>query len=145
MTSSLAPPPPRFVARRDARAPITVGVAALAGTVVLAVGDPNTTHVPLCPLKALTGIDCPFCGSLRAVHSLAHLDVVGALDHNVLFTLAAPFLVVGWAIWLLRSTGRPVLPRWQLPASSNVAFAVLAVVFMVARNLPAFAWLGSGA
>ena len=142
VTSSLAPPP-GWVAKRDRTEPITVGIAAVLGTGVLAVVNPNTTHVPLCPLKAVTGLDCPFCGSLRAVHSLTRFDVAGAASHNLLFTVLAPALVVGWAIWLLRSLGRPVLPRWQLPAATNVVFLVVAITFAVLRNLPAFAWFAS--
>ena len=122
--------------------PARLGALAGIGTVALAVGNPNTTHIPLCPLKFATGLDCPFCGSLRAVHALAHLDVVGAASHNLVFTVAAPFLVVAWAAWLHRSlTGRgrpPIAPRW----TTWVAIGVLAA-FMVLRNLPTFSWLGS--
>ncbi|CAN5678247.1 hypothetical protein BH10ACT1_BH10ACT1_38240 [soil metagenome] len=143
MTSSLAPPP-TFVAGRDRKAPVIVGVSAVVGTVVLALGNPNTTHVPLCPLHAATGLDCPFCGGLRSVHSLAHLDLAGALDHNLLLTLGAPLAVAAWVIWLLRSFGRAVLPRWQLPAATTTVLMVLALVFGVLRNLPALSYLGSG-
>lgn len=144
MTSSLAPPPHR-AAPVDAKGPVTVGALALVGTAVLAVGNPNTTHVPLCPLKAATGIDCPLCGSLRAVHSLTELDLGGALDHNLLFTVAAPLLVAGWVVWLLRSLGRPVLPGRRLPAITPTVVAVVALAFAVLRNIPALGWLGSGA
>ena len=146
--SSLAPPPPAPAAARAARPawvrPASTGAVVAAATVVLAVGDPNTTHVPLCPLKAITGLDCPFCGSLRAVHSLAHLDLAGAASHNLLFTLAAPVLVVAWVAWLATSLGHP--PRWRrpLPRGATVAFWVVVAVFGVARNLPAFAWFASG-
>lgn len=133
------------MARQDPKAPVTIGLAAIAGTVVLAIGDPNTTSVPLCPLKAATGIDCPFCGSLRAVHSLTRFDLAGALDHNLLFTLAVPGLVAAWAIWLLRGLGRPVAPRLVAPAWAPAALLVSALIFGVLRNLPSLSWLASGA
>lgn len=126
-------------------APVTTGAVALAGTAVLAIGDPNTTHIPLCPLKALTGIDCPFCGGLRAVHALTRLDVVRALDHNLLFTASVPALVVIWAVWLARSLGRPVAAGRQLPAATMPVVVAVALAFAVARNIAAFDWLGSGA
>lgn len=126
------------------RAPVTTGVLAVAGTVVLGFGNPNTTHVPLCPLKALTGLDCPLCGGLRAVHSLTRGDLVGALDHNLIFTLSVPALIVGYVIWLARSLGHPVLPRSQLPSWTYPALMVVGIVFAVVRNIPAFSWLGSG-
>jgi hypothetical protein len=114
-------------------------------TAVIAVGDPNTTHIPLCPFLAVTGLDCPFCGSLRAVHALAHGDVVSAASHNLLFTAAAPFLVVAWVTWLTASLGRPL--RWPppLPRAAAVAFWAVVAVFAVARNVPSLSWLASGA
>lgn len=150
--SSLAPPPPappQAPARRAAWvSPVTTGLVVAGATVVLAVGDPNTTHIPLCPFRAVTGLDCPFCGSLRAVHSLAHGDVVSAASHNLLFTLAAPLLVVGWVAWLAASLGHPLrwpppLPR-PLPRAAAVAFWAAVAVFAVARNLPSLSWLASG-
>ena len=121
-----------------------IGGVAAAGTVLLGLGNPNTTHVPLCPLKAITGLDCPFCGSLRAVHSLTHLDIRGALDHNLVFTASVPFLVVGWIMWLrwgLTGHGsKPALPTWV-----KASIVVGLVTFMVIRNIPAFSWLGSSA
>lgn len=143
-----APPsaaPPGFVTGRAWTAPVTTAAVALAGTGVLAVGDPNTTHIPLCPLKALTGIDCPLCGGLRAVHALTRLDVVTALDHNLLFTVSVPALVACWAIWLGRSLDQPVAASRHLPPFARPVLVAVALLFAVARNLPAFAWLGSGA
>lgn len=152
--SSLAPPPvaPARAHTGEGRAwvqPATTGVVVAAATVVLAVGDPNTTHVPLCPFNAITGLDCPFCGSLRAVHSFTHLDLAGAASHNLLFTLAVPLLVAGWVAWMAASLGRPL--RWPppvprpLPRVAVVAFWVLVAGFGVARNLPSWSWLASGA
>jgi hypothetical protein len=89
--------------------------------------------VPLCPTHALLGIDCPACGSTRAVHSLLTGDLVGAASHNVLLVAALPLL----ALWTL--SRRPlVVPRWGLPA-----LVVVLATFTVARNLavPGLAWL----
>lgn len=129
------------------RSLVLLGAGALAGTVVLAVGNPNTTHVPLCPLRAVTGLDCPFCGCLRAVHSLAHLHLGEAANHNLLFTLAVPFLVTGWALWLWRSVRDPSTATAQphLPRRLTLALVGLTAAFFVARNVPGLAWLGSTA
>lgn len=138
------PPPPGYRLPPAWRAPVTAGLVALAGTAVVGIGNPNTTHVPLCPLKAVTGLDCPLCGGLRAVHSLTRADLVGALGHNLIFTLSVPVLVVGYVIWLLRSFGQPVAPRLRLPSWTNLALLAVALVFAVVRNVGAFAWLASG-
>jgi hypothetical protein len=142
---------------RRLRAPLAIGAAALLSSVYLGVVDPNESgHYPLCPTKALTGLDCPGCGGLRAVHSLMHGDVVGALNHNALVVLVVlPLAVVLWVRWMRRewkgpepsSDGAPVEVR---PASPALLWSLLAlaVVFTVVRNIgavPAFAWLGSAA
>jgi len=150
MAITTPPPPPAPVRPIDPHTgrpawhrPATVAGVALAATAVIAVGNPNTTHIPLCPLKAVTGLDCPFCGSLRAVYALAHGQIGSALDHNLLFTLSVPALLTAWAIWLARSLGRPVAPRLRMPSWGLTAFLVVAFAFAVVRNIPAFGWLGS--
>ena len=56
--------------RRHPRArPRTAGLLAAAGLYLV---NPNTTHVPLCPLHAVTGLWCPLCGATRASYALVH-------------------------------------------------------------------------
>lgn len=141
-----------------ARAPLAVGAAALAGVAYIGLVDPNAPgHYPLCPTKALTGLDCPFCGGLRSVHSLAHGDVVGAADHNLVVVLLAVPVLLLWAAWLRRawtgdlqgSVPHPLQRASEVllrPAVVWPAIAVLAL-FTVVRNVggvPVLAWLGSG-
>ena len=148
-------PVPR--ARRLA-APLALGALTLGAVAYVGLVDPNSPgHYPLCPTKALTGLDCPGCGGLRAVHSLATGDVVGALDHNAFVVLVLlPVAVGAWVLWLVRAWRGPspdADPAAQAVASSRrtarVMWVLLGVglVFTVVRNIsavPAFAWLGSG-
>ena len=68
-----------------------LGVSLLA----LAVWDPATTAwFPSCPFYALTGWQCPLCGSLRAVHALLHGAPLAALTFN-------PLTITGIAMWLV--------------------------------------------
>jgi hypothetical protein len=126
--------------------PVGLGVLAAAGTVYTGVLDPNSSDpFPLCPLKAATGWDCPACGCLRAVHSLAHLDVAGAMDHNLLFVLALPLIVGAYLLWLGKSLGWKV-PTVTVPRRVFPALVALALAFAVVRNLPipGHEFLGSG-
>lgn len=136
----------RAVALRPLTRPITrplaTGLAVLAAAGYVALVDPGEPgHYPTCPLKALTGLSCPGCGTLRAVHALAHGDLAGAVAHNVLAVVALPVLVAAWVAWTRRAvTGRPrtwVVPVWAI----RVLIAVLAA-FFVARNWPGVTWLG---
>lgn len=142
-----------------ARTPLLVGAAALVGFVYVGLVDPNEPgHYVLCPTKALTGLDCPFCGGLRAAHALAHGDVLGAADHNLMVVVLALPVVLLWLAWLRRAwTGDPdgrVAHPLQKASDAllrpTVLWPVVGVlaVFTVVRNLdalPALVWLGSGA
>lgn len=80
---------------------------------------------PPCPLHWLTGLHCPGCGTLRAVHLLLHGDVRGALGMNALTVVLLPVL----GLLLVR-------PRWGYTRWAPwVAFGVL-VVYGVVRNIP---------
>jgi hypothetical protein len=145
---------------RRLRAPLAVGAVTVLASVYLGLVDPNTPgHYPLCPTKAITGLDCPGCGGLRAVHALLHGDLMGALDHNAFIVLVVlPVSVVLWARWMWHAwKGPEPTPAGEGGDSVDVpmpspallwSLVVLGVVFMVVRNVgavPAFAWLGSGA
>lgn len=90
---------------------IGVGVT-LAATAYIRQVDPNQPgHYMPCPLKFVTGIDCPACGGLRCVHSLANGDIVGAFDHNALAVLLFPVIIVAVFLALRR--------RWMGPATAS--------------------------
>lgn len=142
-----------------ARAPLAVGAAALLGVAYVGLVDPNQPgHYPLCPTKALTGLDCPFCGGLRATHALARGDLLGASDHNlVVVALAVPVILL-WAAWLRREwigdrDGRTSHPLQSFSAAvlrPQVLWTITVVigVFAVVRNVggvPVLSWLGSDA
>lgn len=113
-----------------------------AATLVVAAVDPNRGgHYPTCPLLAITGIYCPFCGGLRAVHDLTHFDLGGALDRNPVVVIALPILTILWVLWAQRAfTGRQLLKVQAKPWWGWAVLGFLAV-FMVARNLPGASWL----
>lgn len=133
--------------RRRMIAPLAT-LAVTAGAVgYLAAVDPNSPgHYPVCPLKALTGFDCPGCGMLRATHDLAHGNVAGAVDHNVLMVLLVPLAAVLWARWVRRAwTGvTPAVTRAQFRRRNAAVLVglVLILVFGVVRNVVPY--LGSG-
>jgi hypothetical protein len=117
-----------------AQAPYRIAAVALLGVALDAVADPSRTHVPLCPLHALTGLWCPLCGSLRAVHALSRGEIRSALHDNLMLVLAAPVVAAVWIDWTARArTGRPRRP-WA--RSATVAVVVLLAAFTVLRNLP---------
>ncbi len=55
--------------------------------------------LPLCGLKRLTGIPCPFCGSTRCLQACAQFDFADAMRWNPLTFLACVSLVLRFALW----------------------------------------------
>lgn len=122
-------------ARRSGEMP-GAGVACLLCCTVLFVVDPARHRVtPRCPIRTVTGFDCPGCGGLRAVHELLHLRPAVALHSNPLLVLAVP--VGGWlaAAHALRTLGGPVIPSWK--PSERTILGVL-VAFGLLRNASRF-------
>lgn len=139
------PAPPARPGPRLA-APLTAGALAALGTLALRLRDPHVSGSwGYCP-TALVGLSCPFCGSLRAVNDLTHLDLAGAASSNLLFVVAAPVVVALWArrLVVLRrdaAAAVPVSGPLSVPRAVWLLLAVVLAVFTVARNLPGGAWL----
>lgn len=115
---------------------------ALAGATAVLVRNP---HVPgswgLCPFLALTGLPCPFCGGLRAVHDLLDGDVGASLGSNAMVTVG-----LAAALLLLVRTGVGARRRGRSPAPLVTPLLLLVTlaavaVFGVLRWVPALAWL----
>jgi len=108
-----------------------------AGIILLRVFDPATSGVfPPCPVRYLTGLYCPGCGSLRALHALLHGDLRRALAMNPLMVVTLPFVTYGLvsaALVELRGKG---LPQVMLPANWIRALCAAIILFAIARNLP---------
>ena len=114
-----------------------IAVAGVAAAAVLYCFRPGVVNIyPPCPFHTLTGLHCPGCGTLRALHALLHGKVVTALRLNPLTVLAIPFLAYAFAVQAFAAAaGRPppVIRRWRW-----LIWALLGIVlaFWVLRNLP---------
>ncbi|GAB3027853.1 membrane protein [Mycobacterium bourgelatii] len=119
-------------------APLLVaGTAILLGAAIW-VGDPTTPNgvLPPCPIKALLGIDCPGCGSMRMLYSLMHGNVWAAVRFNALGVVAVVLLVWAYLAWTYgRVVGRRIT-SWQHSRWAALVALVLWVVWLVVRNLP---------
>jgi len=141
-------------ARVDARprgrrllAPLVTLAGSAAALGYLAAVDPNEAgHYPLCPTKAIFGVDCPGCGLMRGTHDLVTGNVSGALDHNLLIAVLAPLSVVLWVRWFLRAwRGRSPEVTYREFRQRNrwlLVSLVLILAFGVVRNFVPY--LGSG-
>ncbi len=122
---------------RSLTPPLAVAAAAVGGCAVIWMADPTVPGgvLPVCPTKALLGIDCPGCGSLRMIYSLLHLDVTSAIRFNALGVVAMVLLLWAYAVWVYgRLAGRRVR-SWQHLRWSAPAALVVTLAWFVMRNL----------
>lgn len=109
-----------------------------AACVAIWIGDPTTPHgpLPVCPTKALLGIDCPGCGSLRMLYSLMHGNVIAAVRFNALALVAVVLLVWAFLGWTYgRVTGRRIR-SWQHWRWAPMVTLGLVLAWFVVRNIP---------
>lgn len=113
---------------------VAIVVAAAAGVYLYGTFDPVSAFFPRCVFKMATGLDCPGCGSQRAVHALLNGEFAAAVRYNALFLAEIPLLVAIVLAWVLRDR----YPRFNRFVSSQpFILAVLAVIvgWTVARNI----------
>jgi hypothetical protein len=89
---------------------------------------------PSCPFRALTGFDCPGCGSLRGLHQLLHGNLAAAFAFNPLMVLSLPFVGYSFVSYALLALRGQSLPRVFLPARVIWLLLVLVVSFGIVRN-----------
>ncbi len=94
-----------------------------------------------CVFNLLTGLHCPGCGISRMFISLFSLDFKAAFSYNAYIMtvgpVAAVFAVRHYVIYILKgqkNTGR-------LETVLLIIALVLAILFGVLRNIPAFSFL----
>jgi len=63
---------------------------------------PESGVYPRCLFRQLTGLECPGCGSQRAIHALLHGQVAEAWSYNALLLVEIPFIAVLVAAQALR-------------------------------------------
>jgi hypothetical protein len=106
------------------------GLALVPAAVALSVSPVDP--VPPCPLRALTGIPCPLCGSTRGVIAAVHGDLERALTLNpasIGALLLALLLVVGWRAERVR------VPVWTIASVVGALWAYQLFKYATGRPL----------
>jgi len=117
---------------------IFVGILLLSLTIVYYKFDPEMySFFPECPFHKYLHLDCPGCGSQRAIHSLLNLHFYQAMDYNLLLVLSLPLLMLhGVSKIYHRLTGLGNgLKFWYYP-KTPVIIATIVILFWIVRNLP---------
>jgi hypothetical protein len=92
---------------------------------------------PVCPFHQLLHLQCPGCGTTRALAALLRGDIVEAMRFNALTTLLLPF-AFAYGIYCYRDfLKRRPIRSLQLPSIAIYSAIGVTVIFTVFRNLPA--------
>src|SRR5690348_15182815 len=98
LSSARIPPRCQQPANRGARFLLWAVPGVFGAAIFLFWFDPSQSALyPLCYFHRLTGLWCPGCGSLRALHQLLHGNLSAALHYNALLVLSLP--LIAWLGW----------------------------------------------
>ena len=126
--------PPRI--RPRSRLPVLLALlgCASAGLILYFFNPAENSFYPQCQFHRLTGLSCPGCGGLRALHELSHGHLAAAFRLNALLVVLLPF--AGWLALrelVLEWTGH----RWPGLVTHRIwgwVLFVVVVAFWVGRN-----------
>ena len=106
--------------------PIALVIAAgTIGLVFLYFYNPqDIDFFPRCPFYALTGLKCPGCGTLRAIHAALHLRVMDAFALNPFMVISIPVLI-----------GLLVSRRFAFNAVAGKCILGMTLLWWIARNV----------
>lgn len=112
---------------------LTVAIAAIAAAYA-AVDPASSALVPRCTLRAITGLQCPGCGSQRALHALLHGAPAQAWRLNPFLFFAGPLLAALAAAWLFPSRLARLSNTLRSPAALTT-IAAITIAWWIIRNL----------
>ncbi len=112
---------------------------------VLYLFDPAAANsiYPPSPSRALLGIYCPGCGTLRGLHQLAHGNLGAAFGLNPLMVLSLPYLAYVYLRYSLPVvTGKKLQPLFIQPHLIWLLVKFI-LAYWLLRNIPHpfFAWM----
>jgi hypothetical protein len=126
----------RPTSRRNLAALYAFGLLVIAAVELV---DPaGSPYDPKCPFRAITGLSCPGCGGLRALHEALHGHLGAAIRLNPILAVLVPIFGYGVLddlsrVFRSRALSRPrIRPAWWL------ALALIVGVFWVVRNIPCY-------
>ena len=65
----------------------------------------------ICPSQVFLGVECPGCGSTRAIMHMHHFEFEEAIYYNSAVFVVYPLLIIVWAYWL-RASYRKLKPLY---------------------------------
>ncbi|MBO4672992.1 MAG: DUF2752 domain-containing protein [Bacteroidaceae bacterium] len=112
-------------------------VLGVGGAVIYTQFDPTRyVWMPQCPLRLLTGWNCPGCGIQRALHAMLHGHFAEAFSYNYFFMFSIPYAVLLVIATILKyfERGERFVRAVEHPLLART-YIVLFFVWGVTRNI----------
>lgn len=97
--------------------------------------DPSDNFFPRCVFLSLTGLECPGCGSQRAIHALLHGDIVAVWHFNAALFLFIPMLIL---LFVAEIIGPRQAPRFYNIVNSRYVMwgaTIVIILWWIVRNV----------
>lgn len=127
----------RGMRRRTWRGLLILGVLVILISFYFLIEPAAHAWVPKCPVKLMTGMDCPGCGSQRMIHALLHGDIPGAWKANAFILVSIPYILLFSVVETFPQRFSR-LRRKLMSTTAIVIMLVLIIAWAVARNI--FGW-----
>ncbi len=112
---------------------LTVAILVFLAVILFFFNPSNASIFPPCPFHYVTGLYCPGCGSLRAVHQLMHGNITEAFDLNPLMILMLPVLLLLVVLPLIM---KKVVTHSFLKVNWGWILFSIVLSFWILRNIP---------
>lgn len=93
--------------------------------------------LPKCPIKMITGLDCPGCGGQRAAHHLLNGELQLSFTQNPLLFIFTPYLLLGFYIQLIPqpTTKELQLKRIFYSQKAMTILGIISLLYAASRNI----------
>jgi hypothetical protein len=107
-----------------------------AGIIYFLFNPENGIYFPQCFFHRFTGLDCPGCGSQRAIHYLLHLQLKEAFFSNPLLVLAIPYVAVYLYFEYFGGKERfPKVYKILFGKTAVITILIVIILFWIGRNI----------
>lgn len=117
------------------KACLAVLVAAGAGIMLYVSKPEGSPWLPKCIFKMATGLDCPACGTQRAIHSLMHGEWQAAWGYNAFLFLSLPYVASVMFATFARCKTADKVKRFAMSRTAVNIYLCLVIAWWIARNL----------
>lgn len=94
-------------------------------------------YFPACPIKHVTGLDCPTCGTQRAAHLFLNGEFKAAFYQNPLIFIFTPYILLWVYLKLIKKPTATELNIYNKLYGKSTLIVVVSIVlvFTIWRNL----------